>query len=350
MSDVHAVARDQLRAFIERIERLEEEKKTIADDIKDVKAEAKGCGFDVATINAIIKLRKQDKAQRDEAQHLLDTYMAALGMIDQHGFFDEEPRHCAPIDRNARAAHRTSEAMDDAKALSAEAAALGLIDPAAHAETARIADAIARKYGAGVIEREENETKSGGLVSPSFPELATRSADESVVLNPPEKVRNEPAAAAEVAGDYLREPVAAEQGQIIREGDAPRETGRRGGGDASCSDTEFQVGGNVPNSTAARNDAGKQGVTAGETATNSPETASECAAPEKDAAADERDVEATVGQRSSAPIPDHIPAFLTTAVNERCLKQGNCRYDRHPQKITCSDCTAAWETKKGEVA
>lgn len=71
----------QLRAFIERIERLEEEKRTIADDIKDVKAEAKGCGFDLPTINAIIKLRKKDAAERDEAQAMLDLYMSALGML-----------------------------------------------------------------------------------------------------------------------------------------------------------------------------------------------------------------------------------------------------------------------------
>lgn len=76
-----SVSGAQLRAFIERIERLEEEKRTIADDIKDVKAEAKGCGFDLPTINAILKLRKKDAAERDEAQAMLDLYMSALGML-----------------------------------------------------------------------------------------------------------------------------------------------------------------------------------------------------------------------------------------------------------------------------
>jgi uncharacterized protein (UPF0335 family) len=80
MSDI--IAADQLRLLIERIERLEEEKKGISDDIKDVKAEAKGQGFDVATINAIIKLRKMDIESRREAEALLDTYKAALGMLD----------------------------------------------------------------------------------------------------------------------------------------------------------------------------------------------------------------------------------------------------------------------------
>ena len=75
------VAAGQLRALIERIERLEEEKKTISDDIKDVYAEAKGNGFDTKAIRAIIRLRKQDQAEREEAETILDLYKAALGMV-----------------------------------------------------------------------------------------------------------------------------------------------------------------------------------------------------------------------------------------------------------------------------
>lgn len=74
------VAAGQLRAFIERIERLEEEKKTIADDIKEVFAEAKGTGFDTKAIRTIIRLRKKDQAERQEEDAILDLYMAALGM------------------------------------------------------------------------------------------------------------------------------------------------------------------------------------------------------------------------------------------------------------------------------
>ena len=73
-------AKDQLKASIERIERLEEEKKTIADDIRDVYAEAKGNGFDTKAIRSIIRLRKQDQAEREEAETILDLYKAALGM------------------------------------------------------------------------------------------------------------------------------------------------------------------------------------------------------------------------------------------------------------------------------
>lgn len=69
-----------LRAFIERIERLEEEKKALADDIKDVYAEAKGTGFDVKIMRKIVSLRKQDRDKRQEEDEILGLYMAALGM------------------------------------------------------------------------------------------------------------------------------------------------------------------------------------------------------------------------------------------------------------------------------
>lgn len=78
MSDI--IAADQLRLLIERIERLEEEKQGITDDIKDVYGEAKSTGFDVKTIKSIVKLRKMEKHHRDEAEALLETYKAALGL------------------------------------------------------------------------------------------------------------------------------------------------------------------------------------------------------------------------------------------------------------------------------
>jgi uncharacterized protein (UPF0335 family) len=74
------VAGDQLRLFIERIERLEEEKKGMADDIRDVYNEAKSNGYDVKTMRTIVRLRKMEKHARDEAEALLDTYKAALGL------------------------------------------------------------------------------------------------------------------------------------------------------------------------------------------------------------------------------------------------------------------------------
>jgi uncharacterized protein (UPF0335 family) len=74
-------AKDQLKAIIERIERLEEEKKTISDDIRDVYAEGKGNGFDVKALRAIVRLRKQDPNDRAEQETILETYMQALGML-----------------------------------------------------------------------------------------------------------------------------------------------------------------------------------------------------------------------------------------------------------------------------
>ena len=74
-------AKDQLKSIIERIERLEEEKKTISDDIRDVYAESKGNGYDVKALRTIVRLRKQDPNERQEQETILETYMQALGML-----------------------------------------------------------------------------------------------------------------------------------------------------------------------------------------------------------------------------------------------------------------------------
>ena len=74
------VSAEQLRLLIERIERLEEEKRGLSDDIKDVYSEAKSTGFDVKTIRTIIRLRRMEKHHRDEADMLLETYKTALGI------------------------------------------------------------------------------------------------------------------------------------------------------------------------------------------------------------------------------------------------------------------------------
>ncbi len=79
MSDGN-VAADELRLFIERIERLEEEKKGFADDIKDVYSEAKSQGYDANTMRKIVRLRKMEKDKRDEEDALLETYRNALGL------------------------------------------------------------------------------------------------------------------------------------------------------------------------------------------------------------------------------------------------------------------------------
>ena len=74
-------AREHLRAFVERIERMEEEKKSLVDDIRDIYSEAKGSGFDVKAMRAIVRLRKQDAAERHTFEAIVETYMHALGML-----------------------------------------------------------------------------------------------------------------------------------------------------------------------------------------------------------------------------------------------------------------------------
>jgi uncharacterized protein (UPF0335 family) len=78
----HRFAKDHLKAFVERVERLEEEKKAIADDVRDVYAEAKSSGFDVKAMRTVVRLRKQDVNERKEQEAILETYLHALGMLE----------------------------------------------------------------------------------------------------------------------------------------------------------------------------------------------------------------------------------------------------------------------------
>lgn len=77
------VAADQLRSIIGRLEKLEEEKASISDDIRDVFAEAKGNGFDTKALRSVLRIRKIDAAEREEQEAILDTYLHALGMIPE---------------------------------------------------------------------------------------------------------------------------------------------------------------------------------------------------------------------------------------------------------------------------
>ena len=81
MSNIGGVSSAQLKSFIERIERLEEEKAAVSEHIRDVFAEAKGTGFDVKTIRQVLKIRKLETQERVEQEELLDLYLSALGMV-----------------------------------------------------------------------------------------------------------------------------------------------------------------------------------------------------------------------------------------------------------------------------
>tara|TARA_R110000868_G_scaffold118062_11_gene313358 strand:+ start:787 stop:1338 length:552 start_codon:yes stop_codon:yes gene_type:complete len=100
------VAADHLRLLIERIERLEEEKKGISDDIRDVYGEAKSTGYDVKTIRAVVRLRKMEKHVREEAEAMLETYKAALGMD-----YSDTPLGSATVRRAVQDFQRSTEGV-----------------------------------------------------------------------------------------------------------------------------------------------------------------------------------------------------------------------------------------------
>jgi uncharacterized protein (UPF0335 family) len=77
----HNVAKEQIKSIIERVEKLEEDKKAISDDIKDVYAEAKGNGLDVKALRTIVRMRRQDADERAEQEAILETYLHAMGMV-----------------------------------------------------------------------------------------------------------------------------------------------------------------------------------------------------------------------------------------------------------------------------
>jgi uncharacterized protein (UPF0335 family) len=83
MADFGGIAGEQLKSLIERIERLEDEKRALGEDIKEVYAEAKGSGFDTKIMRQLIKIRKMDKDDHDEQETLLDLYMRAIGMLPE---------------------------------------------------------------------------------------------------------------------------------------------------------------------------------------------------------------------------------------------------------------------------
>lgn len=99
MANSHSVAQDQIRAFVERIERMEEEKKAIAADIRDIYAEAKGNGFDVKVLRQVVKIRKQDSNERMEQEAVLDLYLSALGMtpLEQFALYNDPDRSAPKI-------------------------------------------------------------------------------------------------------------------------------------------------------------------------------------------------------------------------------------------------------------
>lgn len=181
----NSIARDQLRQFVERIERMESEKKTIADDIRDIYAEAKSLGFCTKTLKKIVALRKKDENERAEEEAILDMYKAALGMIPQLDMFDKETGEV--FDREASRRRIMSEDMADHKSLVDEMADAGLISEEAREENKRLADAVATKFGSGPVAALQSTRKAAEAVSERTANehphhLKTTGGDESGTL------------------------------------------------------------------------------------------------------------------------------------------------------------------------
>lgn len=177
----------EFKSFIDRVLRLKEEQDSIGEDIKGVYAEMKQRGYDKTAAGTFVgELRKKEKnpGKFEEGNAILDLYRDAYNRASG----TVVATHTHAPDREALAERRKrnfSESMDDTKALSAEAVALGLIDPEAHAETARIADALAVKFGNGPLPQHDPET---GEIQESRPTAlylaAEREGDGSLGTNP----------------------------------------------------------------------------------------------------------------------------------------------------------------------
>ncbi len=179
MSDAHGVARDQLRAFIERIERLEEEKKTIADDIKDVYGEAKSMGYDTKIMKQVIALRKKDDQERTEEDQIRDVYLAALGMIPD---FEPEVDEEAPV-----ATKQPARALQSPRKAAEAVAEMPRNNPVAKASVDNAATIAPETATAG------REMRVGSAPSGSVPATSEGGRDsvERHALNSPETADGE---------------------------------------------------------------------------------------------------------------------------------------------------------------
>ncbi|ASQ03632.1 DUF2312 domain-containing protein [Sinorhizobium meliloti] len=179
MTDAQGIARDQLQSYFRRWERLEEDKKQIAEDLKELFGEAKALGYEPKAMRIAFREKAKEDSETDndrELRAVVDTYLDALnGSSRATRAYARE--NIEKFDREGRAKLRTSEAMDDNKAFSAELVAAGLISEEAHAENIALSNAVAMKLGAGVIDPETGEilddqteiatASQGGTASPS---------------------------------------------------------------------------------------------------------------------------------------------------------------------------------------
>ncbi|MDX0979371.1 DUF2312 domain-containing protein [Sinorhizobium medicae] len=224
MSDAHGVARDQLRSFIERIERLECEKKSIADDIKDIYGEAKSMGFDSKILRKVISIRKQDADERAEQEAILDTYLHALGMI-QLDIFEEPEAETSPklvatvatamqtqagraalltavdimIEREERFDAETGEILDDIEASAGTAPAVETSLAARGAEESAVSNsgiATASQGGTASPSPDAELSSSGANAGGGYVESSAQRASVANVASGPDEKQRAPLFAA----------------------------------------------------------------------------------------------------------------------------------------------------------
>lgn len=176
---------ERLKSFVERIERLEEERKAIGGDVKDVYSEAKGVGYDVKTMRQIVKERSQDAADRDEQETLLEVYRAALGMgtyrsvAAQYGISKSKLHRLVPREENGTSA-RKPEDGDDGITESCEGR--GVVpechdNPAPHGLAPSVGAGHDQQTQTVAVRRDRNAPDVGNVAEPETdPESAPRSS------------------------------------------------------------------------------------------------------------------------------------------------------------------------------
>lgn len=166
----------QIKSIIERVQRLQEEKRTIEDDIKEVYSEARANGYDVKVLRAVVKHLGKDQDEVAEFDAIFDLYLQSFLAADKPSRA-HVARDAGARTREERSKDRLSEAMADNKELSAEMLRDGLISPEAHAENVALSDAVAAKLGSGVVPEKPSGAGTGSAVRTGAPVSETADPD-----------------------------------------------------------------------------------------------------------------------------------------------------------------------------
>ncbi|OMQ42136.1 hypothetical protein BKP54_25185 [Ensifer sp. 1H6] len=285
------VARDQLRSFIERIERLEAEKQTIADDIKDVYGEAKSTGFDAKILRKVISIRKQDADERAEQEAILDTYLVALGMQPDLFAEPDEPEQ-------EGGAHLVEKVAAGMRTTAGRAALLTAVDI--------------------MIEREERQESDGGAIAAVKGNARLANAD-GVEPSPSEQFDPETGEITEIAtneGGANQDSVDMAQGSVPDLEPSGPEAERAQNSPETAHESPRKAAEAVSERTATQVDAD-----ASAEATIEGQPSVIVATSAESATAVERNAEATVEQRSTATI---LTAKPPSPLRPHCQRPENC--------------------------